>query len=317
MPSSKAYDLKGRRIWITGHRGMLGSAFVRRLKNLDCEVLTADRGTVNLFVSDHVEKWIKDNKPEVIINCAARVGGIGLNIRVPASMIFENVLIQANVINAANQYNVERLVTYGSSCSYPAGIDRPIRESDLLAGRPEITNLPYAMAKLTGVIMTKAFSEQFSRNYTSIIPTNTYGPCDNFNLEDCHVIPALIRKIHEAKLSGVKKITLWGTGRPLREFIYIDDLVDASIHIIEKNIGSNHINVGTGQEITIADLAKSVSWVLGYTGAITFDTTRPDGVSRKCLDSSWLRSLGWTPSISLQKGLEETVNWYFKEGKSE
>ncbi len=324
------FRLAGRRVWVAGHRGMVGAAVVRRLRGEggrsgedrpgedcpgeDCEVLTADRAVVDLTRQREVEDWLADQRPEVVVVAAARVGGIVANDTQPADFIYENLAIETNVIEAAHRAGVAKLVFLGSSCVYPRAAPQPMSEDALLTGPLEPTNQWYAIAKIAGIKLCQAYRRQHGSDFIAAQPTNLYGPGDNFNLRSSHVIPALIRKVHEAKTAGATSVEIWGTGKPRREFLYVDDLADALVFLLKHYSGEAHINVGTGRDMTIAELAETVSGVVGYAGALRFDTTKPDGTPRKLLDVARLTALGWRARTDLETGLRRTYAWYLDDG---
>lgn len=309
------------RVFVAGHRGMVGSAIVRHLKALGYKnIITKTRSELDLSNQQEVQSFFRDEKFEQVYLAAAKVGGIHANNIYPAEFIYENLMIECNVINAAHRADIQKLLFLGSSCIYPKHANQPMKEEALLTGKLEPTNEPYAIAKIAGIKLCESYNRQYGRDYRSVMPTNLYGPNDNFHLENSHVIPALIRRFHEATLSGAKEVTIWGTGSPKREFLYVDEMAEASVFLMEldKDIHSkytetslSHVNVGSGIEYTIRELAETVSDVVGFQGEINFDPTKPDGAPRKLMDTTKLRSLGWESHISLNEGLEKTYNWYF------
>jgi GDP-L-fucose synthase len=298
------FDLTGARIFVAGHRGMVGSSIVRRLSAEQCEVVTAGRDVADLREQAQVRIWMNDVRPDVVVLAAAKVGGILANDSYPADFLYDNLMIEANMIEAAHRMNVPRMLFLGSSCIYPKMAPQPIEESSLLTGPLEPTNEWYAIAKIAGIKLAQAYRRQFGHDYISAMPTNLYGPGDNYDLAGSHVLPALIRKAHEAKLGGDASMTIWGSGTPRREFLHVDDLADACVFLLKNYSDDMHINVGSGSDLTIHDLAKLVSEVVGYSGEVICDTTRPDGTPRKLMDSSRLTALGWTPRIELRQGIE-------------
>lgn len=310
MPTTLPYSLKGKRVAIVGHRGMVGSALVRRLGSENCEVIGLGRETGDLRRQETVEKWFSANQPDLVFVAAAKVGGIGANSSFPADFLYDNLMIAANVINSANDAKAEKLVFLGSSCIYPKAAPQPIPEDALLSGPLEPTNEWYAIAKIAGIKLCRAYRRQFGCDFISVQPTNLYGPGDNFDLNTSHVMPALIRKAHEAKVTGANTVAIWGSGTPLREFLHVDDLADALIYLAKSYSDEQPINVGSGEELTIAELARIVTEVVGFEGELTFDKSRPDGTKRKLVDSSRLRDLGWHPKIDLREGLRSTYDWY-------
>ncbi len=304
------YALTGRKVWVAGHGGMVGSALVRRLDREDCEILTVGRSEVDLTRQADVEAWMAAARPQLVFLAAAKVGGIQANDSRPAEFIFENLVIETNVIDAAWRTGVEKLLFLGSSCIYPKLALQPMSEDALLTGPLESTNQWYAIAKIAGIKLCQAYRRQYGCDFVSAMPTNLYGPGDNFDLHSSHVVPALLRKIHEAKIRGLDSVEIWGTGRPRREFLYVDDLADALVHLMTSYSQPEHINVGTGEEVTIRDLAKTIAEVVGYSGRFDFDTTKPDGTPRKLLNSSRLHECGWRSDTSLREGLARTYAWY-------
>jgi GDP-L-fucose synthase len=310
----QAFDLKGRRIFVAGHRGMVGGALVRRLSHEGSSVLTASRQELNLIDQVSVTRWINDNKPDVILLAAAKVGGILANASYPAEFLYENLMIEANVIHAAHHVGVKKLVFLGSTCIYPKLAPQPIKEESLLTGPLETTNEWYAIAKIAGIKLCQAYRQQYGDDFISAQPTNLYGPGDNYDLNSSHVLPALLRKAHDAKQQGAKEMTVWGTGTPLREFLHVDDLADAVVHLAKNFSGSDPVNVGSGAEVSIRELAEQVCKTVGFNGQLTFDATKPDGTPRKLTDTTKLKSLGWDKARSLQQGLTETYGQALKDG---
>jgi GDP-L-fucose synthase len=304
------YPLGGRRVWVAGHRGMVGAALVRRLAREDCEILTVDRAQVDLRRQGEVEAWLADAKPQAVVVAAATVGGILANQSRPAEFIYDNLAIETNVIDAAWRNGVEKLLFLGSSCIYPREAPQPMAEEALLTGPLEPTNQWYAVAKIAGLKLCQAYRRQHDCDFIAAMPTNLYGPGDNFDLTSSHVIAALMRKAHEARIAGDDALVVWGTGRPRREFLYVDDLADALVFLLESYSGDLPINIGTGQDIAIGELAAVIAEVVGFKGALQFDPDKPDGPPRKLLDVSRLAALGWSPSTDLRDGLAETYRWY-------
>jgi GDP-L-fucose synthase len=298
------------RVWVAGHKGMVGSAIVRRLAADGQEVLTVDRAHIDLRDQAAVSDWVKRERPEAIVLAAARVGGILANDTYPAEFLFDNLVIEANVIHAAHASGVERLVFLGSSCIYPKFAAQPIAEDALLSGPLEPTNEWYAIAKIAGIKLCQAYRKQYGRRYISIIPCNLFGPNDNFDLKSGHVLPALIRRFHEAKVAELNEVVVWGTGRPLREFLHVDDLAEAVVLLMNKFDGDMPVNCGAGYDITVAELAKSIARIVGFGGRIAFDSTKPDGTPRKLIDSGRIRALGWEPRIGLDEGIATTYKWF-------
>jgi GDP-L-fucose synthase len=302
------------KIFVAGHRGMVGSAIVRRLRELGEEPLVAERSLLDLTRQEQVEGWLAQNVPDAIIIAAAKVGGIRANCAYPTDFLRDNLVIQSNLIHGAHLAGVDRIVFLGSSCIYPKFAPQPIAEESLLTGPLEPTNEWYAIAKIAGIKMCQAYRRQFDRRYISIMPCNLYGPNDNFDSETGHVLPALIRKFHQAKRKREQEVIVWGTGTPLREFLHVDDLARAVIFCMDRFDGYEHINCGAGTEISIRELAELVRDVVGYQGDINFDTSRPDGTPRKLMNSDQLRSLGWEPSIGLRDGIESAYAWFLQNG---
>ena len=299
------------RVLVAGHRGMVGSAISRALEERgDCEVLTAGREVVDLQDQEQVRAFMMDRRPDAIFLAAAKVGGILANDSYPADFIYQNLMIQTNVIHSAHLADVQKLVFLGSSCIYPKFAPQPLHESSLLTGLLEPTNEPYAVAKIAGIKMCESYRRQYKRDFVSAMPTNLYGPNDNFDLKSSHVLPALIRKFHEAKESNSDGVTLWGTGKPRREFMHVDDLAEALIFIMQHYSDDPHINVGYGEDIEIRELAHSIGEIVGFSGSLNYDTTKPDGTPRKLMDTSKLFDLGWKPKIDLQTGVAQTYEWF-------
>ena len=302
------FDLAGRRVWVAGHRGMVGSALVRRLSREPVgEILTAERSALDLTRQAAVEEWVAANRPDVVIVAAARVGGIAANAARPVDFLHDNLMIEANIMRAAADARVAKLLFLGSSCIYPKFAEQPIKESALLTGSLEPTNQWYAVAKIAGIKLAEAYRAQAGLDFISAMPTNLYGPGDNYDLESSHVIPALLRKAVAAR-DGGGPLTVWGSGTPRREFLHVDDLADALVHLLVHYSGAEHINVGFGEDLTIAELARTIAEVAGYDGEIAFDASRPDGTPRKLMDSSQLAALGWRPRIGLREGLADAYS---------
>jgi len=311
VPAS-TFPLAGKRVWVAGHRGMVGSAIVRRLRQEDCELLTATRDVVDLKRQDQVEDWLNEAKPDAVFLAAAKVGGISANSIYPADFLYENLMIEANIIHAANRVGVSKLMFLGSSCIYPKYAEQPILEESLLTGPLEPTNEWYAVAKIAGIKLTQAYRRQHGSDFISAMPTNLYGPGDNYDLQSSHVLPALMRKAHEAKINGDTEITIWGTGTPLREFLHADDCADACVFLMKNYSGELHINVGSGEDLPIIDLARMVCDVVGFKGDIRTDTSMPDGTPRKLMSGARLASMGWKPQISLRDGIADTYQHFLK-----
>lgn len=300
-----AYALDGKRIYVAGHRGMVGSAVVRRLASENCQILTSDRSRVDLKRQVEVEAFMSEAKPDVVIIAAAKVGGILANDTYPADFLYDNLMIEANLIEAAHRTCVQKLLFLGSSCIYPKLAEQPIREDSLLTGALEPTNEWYAIAKITGIKLAQAYRRQYGHDFISAMPTNLYGTGDNYDLNSSHVLPALIRKAHEAKSAGAEEITIWGSGSPRREFLHADDCADALVFILKNYSSHEHINVGSGEDVTILELAALVCDIVGFKGSIRHDLSKPDGTPRKLMSDSKLRSMGWTPRIKLEDGIRK------------
>lgn len=311
--TDNAFTLAGSKVWVAGHRGMVGSALCRRLESEACEVLTAMHQDLDLTRQAEVEAWVMGNKPDAVFLAAARVGGILANDTYPAEFIYENMAIQTNVIHAAHLAGVKKLMFLGSSCIYPKMAPQPMKEDALLTGKLEPTNQWYAIAKIAGIKMCQAYRAQYNCDYISAMPTNLYGIGDNFDLETSHVVPALIAKAHQAKLSGASEMEVWGTGAVKRELMFVDDMADASVHLMKTYSGESHVNIGTGSDVTIKQLAEAVCKAVGFTGALRFDASKPDGTPQKLLDINKLKSLGWENSTSLEDGLAKTYDWYLEK----
>ena len=311
-----SYDLTGKRVWVAGHRGMVGGAVIRRLASEGCEVITAGRDVLDLTRQAEVGAWMAEARPDAIIMAAAKVGGILANDTHPVDFLIENIQIETNIFEAAHANDVERFLFLGSSCIYPKFAQQPIREDSLLTGLLEPTNEWYAVAKIAGIKMAQAYRKQYGRDWISAMPTNLYGPGDNYDLQSSHVLPALLRKFHEAKLAGAPSVTLWGSGTPLREFLHADDLADALVFLLKTYSGHDHVNVGSGVEVTIRDLATTIARVVGYEADLVFDTSKPDGTPRKLMDSSRLHDLGWNNARSLEDGIRHTYE-IFKSWQDE
>ncbi len=306
------FNLIGKRIWVAGHTGMVGSAVVRQLQDKSCEVLTATRYELDLIDQAAILTWLRKSNPDAIILAAATVGGIHANSSRPAEFIRDNLLISTNVIHSAWNAGVSKLLNLGSACIYPREAPQPMSETTLLSGPLEPTNQWYAVAKIAAIKLCEAYRAQYGCNFISAQPNNLYGIGDNFDLDNSHVIPALIRKAHEAKIRGKTKMTVWGSGTPLREFLYVDDLANALIFLLRHYNDSDPINIGTGEEFSIVEIAHKVCTAVGYTGELVFDSSRPDGAPRKLLDSSRLIAMGWSARTSLSVGLDKTYDWFLK-----
>lgn len=299
-----AFDLTGKRVWVAGHKGMVGSAIVRRLASEACEVLTVDRAALDLTDQRAVHDWMQRERPDAVFLAAARVGGIMANSTYPVDFLRDNLLIETAVIDAAHAAGVGKLLFLGSSCIYPKHAPQPIREDALLTGPLEPTNQWYAVAKIAGIMLTQAYRQQHGCDFISAMPTNLYGPGDNFDPQASHVLPALIRKVHEAKATGAP-VTLWGTGSPLREFMHVDDCADACVFLMKTYSGAEHVNIGVGSEISIRDAARLIMTVLGHDGELITDPSKPDGTPRKLMDNSRLTAMGWQPRIGLREGIAD------------
>jgi GDP-L-fucose synthase len=301
------------RIYVAGHNGMVGSSIVRRLKELGyTNIITASKKELNLLNQLSVQSFFSNELPEYVFLCAAKVGGIKANNEMKGDFIYENLMIQSNIIKYSKDFNVKKLLFLGSSCIYPKMSPQPIKEEYLLTGLLEPTNDAYSIAKIAGIKMCQSFNQQYGTNYISVMPTNLYGPNDNYDLNNSHVLPAMIRKFHEAKLEGKDEVEIWGTGTPKREFLYVDDLADACHHLMLNYNGSEIVNIGTGQDVTIAELAVGIKNIVGFGGKIYFNPKMPDGTPRKLLDVSKLSSLGWTYKTSLKEGIQKTYADYVK-----
>lgn len=304
---------KDSKIFVAGHRGMAGSAIVRSLKAKGYDNLVLrTRSEVNLLDVHAVKAFFDAERPEIVVDAAARVGGIVANAEKPVEFLVENLTIQNNVICAAAEYGVHKLLFLGSSCIYPKFAPQPIPESALLTGALEPTNDAYALAKIAGIKLCQAYAKEYGKNFISAMPTNLYGPYDNFDLHTSHVLPALIRKVHEAKLSGAPTVPIWGTGNPRREFLHVDDLADACVFLLETYDSPEIVNIGCGEDVTIRELAETVCEVLEYPGSLVFDSSKPDGTPRKLLDMQKLFSLGWKPKISLREGIRNAYQWFLE-----
>lgn len=308
--ASAPFELKGKSVYVAGHRGMVGTALVRRLAREDVKLVTVDRREVDLCNQAAVFDWFAKVRPQVIFLAAAKVGGIVANDTLRAEFIYDNIVIAANVIHAAHVNRAEKLMFLGSSCIYPKLAPQPLREDTVLTGPLEPTNEPYAIAKIAGIKMAEAYRSQYGSDFISVMPTNLYGPGDNYHPELSHVVAALIRRFHEAKVSGAKSVVVWGTGTPRREFLYVDDMADACVHLMKTYSGAELVNIGTGEDIAIAEFARIVAEIVGYRGEISFDTSRPDGTPRKLLDIGRLEQLGWRATTSLHDGLRRAYAAY-------
>lgn len=309
-------------IFVAGHRGMVGSAIVRRLKAIGyTNIITRSRKELNLLDQQAVHQFFEQNKIQQIYLAAAKVGGILANNTYPAEFIHENLMIEANVIHEAHKADINKLLFLGSSCIYPRLAEQPIREDSLLTGQLEPTNEPYAIAKIAGIKLCESYNRQFGRDYRSVMPTNLYGPHDNFHTENSHVVPALLRRFHEAVENKQDEVVIWGTGAPLREFMYVDDMASACVHVMELEMSSyqrytqpmlSHINIGTGKDCSIKELAKLIAKITGFSGKLVFDNSKPDGTPRKLLDVTRLEAMGWQSGIDLETGLNNVYQWFLE-----
>lgn len=304
------YDLKTKRVFVAGHRGMVGSAIVRRLESEDCTVLTATRAELDLTNQAAVQGWFEAHKPDAVFLAAAKVGGIYANDKFPADFLYDNLMIEANIIKSAFDAKVQKLLFLGSSCIYPRLADQPIKESALLEGALEPTNEWYAIAKIAGIKLCQAYRKQHGVDFISAMPTNLYGPNDNFDLKTSHVLPALIRKVDDAKMAGDAHVTMWGTGVPLREFMHADDCADALVFLMQNYSGHEHVNVGSCQEVSIMELMQMIARLSDYSGKIVTDTSQPDGTPRKLMDGAKLMGMGWQPAIPLEDGVLSAIKYY-------
>jgi len=302
--------LTHKRIFVAGHRGMVGAAVVRRLASENCEILTAPRSQLDLTNQQAVHGWMQQERPDVVVLAAAKVGGIHANNTYPVDFLYQNLIIEANVIHAAHLADVPRLLFLGSSCIYPKHAAQPISEDSLLTGPLEPTNEWYAIAKIAGIKLVQAYRKQYGRDWISAMPTNLYGPGDNYDLASSHVLPALLRKFHEAKKNGAPEVVVWGSGTPLREFLHCDDLADALVFLLKTYSDDAHINVGSGVEVSIRELAESIAHVVGYQAKLTFDASKPDGTPRKLMDSGRLHALGWNGARALKDGVADAYRDY-------
>ena len=311
--ASTPFELKGKTVFVAGHRGMVGAALVRRLAREDVELQTLTRSEVDLRDQAAVNKWFAAKRPQAVFLAAAKVGGIVANNTLRAEFLYDNLVIASNVIHAAHVNRCEKLMFLGSSCIYPRLAPQPLREDSMLTGALEPTNEPYAIAKIAGIKMVEAYRSQYGADFVSVMPTNLYGSGDNYHPEYSHVVAALIRRFHEARVSGVKNVVVWGTGTPRREFLYVDDLADACVHLMKTYSSSDLVNIGTGEDVTIAGFARLVAATVGYAGEISFDASRPDGTPRKLLDVSRIANLGWRAPTALEDGLKLAYQAYLSE----
>lgn len=315
--SKAIFRLENKRVWVAGHRGMVGSALVRRLERENCEILTLDRSRVDLRNQRQVETWTTETKPNVVFLAAAKVGGILANDTYPVDFLYDNLMIQTNVIAAAFKAGVEKLVFLGSSCVYPKFATQPITEDSLLSNSLEPTNQWYAVAKIAGIKLCQAYRKQYSADFISAMPSNLYGPGDNFDLNSSHVLPALIRKAHQAKLARARTFDIWGTGSPRREFLHVDDCADAIVFLSKFYSSESHVNVGAGEDISILELAKLVSCTVGFGGEIVCDLSKPDGTPKKLMNSNKLYGMGWRPKITLANGILSVYRWFLDNRKED
>ncbi len=310
-----SFSLDRKRVWVAGHRGMVGSALVRRLASEKCEILLAARDEVDLRNRQHVDSWMNKHRPDAVFLAAARVGGIFANDTRPVDFLYDNLMIEANVIEASYRSGAEKLLFLGSSCIYPKFAPQPIKEESLLTGPLEPTNEWYAIAKIAGIKLAQAYRKQYGSDFISAMPTNLYGPGDNYDLLSSHVVSALIRKIHEAKIRGETRVVIWGSGTALREFLHVDDCADACVHLMKNYSGDIHVNIGSGSELTILELANLICDVVGFRGQIERDLEKPDGTPRKLMDSQKLRDMGWKPTIALREGIANAYQDYLTKSR--
>ena len=308
---------KDKKIYVAGHNGMVGSAIVRRLNELGYNnIVTRNRQELDLLNQSAVHQFFKEEKPDYVFLAAAKVGGIHANNTYRADFIYQNLVIEANVIHGAYKSGTQGLMFLGSSCIYPRDCPQPIKEEYLLTGTLEETNEPYAIAKIAGIKLCESYNRQYGTQYTSVMPTNLYGPGDNYDLETSHVIPALLRKTHEAKERGDSEVVIWGSGKPMREFLHVDDMANACVYLMEKGVADTLINIGTGEDLTIRDLAETIRQVVGFDGGLAFDSSKPDGTPRKLLDVTKLHELGWHHHYNLRDGLQHAYQWYTENHQS-
>ena len=307
------FDVHGKRVYVAGHRGMVGSALVRRLAREDCQILTASRSEVDLRNQQAVDRWFDEHRPDVVFLAAARVGGIYANNAQPGDFLYDNLALQTNLIEAARRVQVAKLLFFGSSCIYPRLATQPMPESCLLTGSLEPTNQWYAIAKIAGLKLCEAYRRQYGCDFISVMPTNLYGPGDNFDPLTSHVLAALIVKIDDAVRCGHDRVVIWGTGTPRREFLHVDDLADAAVFLIKNWSSDEHINIGTGQDLSVAELARKIARIIGFEGNFVFDPSKPDGTPRKLLDVAKLNALGWRYRTDLESGIRQTYDWYRRE----
>jgi GDP-L-fucose synthase len=304
------FDLTDKRVWVAGHNGMVGSAMVRRLRREPCTLIFSGREETDLRRQSEVEAWMDTHRPQVVVLAAARVGGLHANNSYPVDFLYDNLIIQTNIMQASHRAGVEKMLFLGSSCIYPRNAPQPIPEDALLSGPLEPTNEWYAVAKIAGIKLCQAYRRQFGCDFISAMPSNLYGPGDNFHPETSHVPAALLRRFHEAKSKGASEVVVWGTGTPRREFLYVDDLADACVHLLRHYSGESHVNVGAGHDITISEFAERMKRCVGFDGRVVFDPSRPDGMPRKLLDIGSIRALGWSPKTPLEQGLKDYYDWF-------
>jgi len=307
------FDVHGKRVYVAGHRGMVGSALVRRLAREDCQILTASRSEVDLRNQQAVDRWFDEHRPDVVFLAAARVGGIYANNAQPGDFLYDNLALQTNLIEAARRLQVAKLLFFGSSCIYPRLAPQPMPESCLLTGSLEPTNQWYAIAKIAGLKLCEAYRRQYGCDFISVMPTNLYGPGDNFDPLTSHVLAALIVKIDDAVRCGHDRVVIWGSGTPRREFLHVDDLADAAVFLIKNWSSDEHINIGAGQDLSVAELARTIARIIGFEGNFVFDPSKPDGTPRKLLDVAKLNALGWRYRTDLESGIRQTYDWYRRE----
>jgi len=301
------FDLKKKKVFVAGHNGMVGKEVIKELSKESCIPIQVDRSKLDLLSQDQVNNWFLINKPDVVIICAAKVGGILANSKYPVDFLYNNLMIQSNIIHSSYMVKVKKLVFLGSSCIYPKHAKQPISEDQLLSGPLEPTNEPYAIAKISGIKLCQAYRNQYNCDFISAMPTNLYGPNDNFDLNNSHVIPALIKKFINAKKNNIDHVVIWGSGLPKREFLHVNDCAKAILFLLKNYSGDNHINIGYGKDISIKELALTIKDIIGYKGDLLFDENKPDGTPRKLLCTKKINQLGWSPKLSLRKGLEDTI----------
>lgn len=304
------FSLQGRRVWVAGHRGMVGAALVRRLAREACTLLTVDRSQLDLRRQAEVEAWMERERPDVVFIAAATVGGIHANDSFPARFLYDNLVIETNIIHAAHRIGVAKLVFLGSSCIYPRLAEQPMREDALLTGPLEPTNQWYAVAKIAGIKLCQAYRREYGCDYISAMPTNLYGPGDNFHPQNSHVAAALIARFAQAAQDGLEEISIWGSGSPRREFLHVDDLADGLVFLLRHYSGEEHINIGTGSDVTIRELAEMLARISGWQGRLVFDRSRPDGAPQKLMDNSRIAAMGWQSAIPLERGLQAAYDWF-------